>query len=98
MTIAVRLRPEGEGDVDDAFAWYEEQWPGLGAGFLDEVVTTIATIAEALQIFPNVYRDTRRALTHRFPFGIYYRIESTEIVIVAVMHASRSPGRWMSRT
>lgn len=65
MTIAVRLRPEAEGDVDDAFAWHEEQWPGLGAEFLDEVAIALATIAEAPQIFPNIYRDTRRALTHQ---------------------------------
>ena len=40
---------------------------------------------------PVVYRNTRRALLHRFPFGIYFQIEKTPVIVVAVMHGSRYP-------
>lgn len=42
-----------------------------------------------------VHRKTRRALTHRFPFGVYYLVEDGMLVVVAVMHGSRSPRQWM---
>jgi plasmid stabilization system protein ParE len=97
MTVAVRLRPEAEQDLADAAAWYEEQLPGLANRFLDEVLSTFSAIAEAPLKYPILHRDTRRALIHRFPFGVYFRVESTAIVVLAVMHGSRNPRRWKTR-
>jgi plasmid stabilization system protein ParE len=34
----------------------------------------------------------------RFPFGIYFRVEQSQIIVVAVIHGSRHPRRWQSRT
>jgi plasmid stabilization system protein ParE len=49
-------------------------------------------------MYPSVGRGARRTLIRRFPFGIYYRTEKDGIVVVAVMHGSRSPRRWQRRT
>lgn len=98
MTFEVLLRPEAEQDLSDAAAWYEEQQHGLGHEFLDEILAMLLTIAESPSLYPNVHRNTRRAIIHRFPFGVYYRVEGSTIVIVAVMHGSRNPSRWKSRT
>ena len=54
-------------------------------------------ISERPALYPMVHRQTRRALMHRFPFGIYYRVETALLVVVAVMHGSRHPRRWQSR-
>ena len=98
MTLEVRLRPEAEQDLTDAAAWYEEQRQGLGHEFLDEVLTMLSSIAETPLMYPNVHRNTRRAVIHRFPFSVYFRVESATIVVVAIMHGSRNPQRWKSRT
>jgi len=97
VTAEVRVRPEAARDLADAADWYEERQPGLGHRFLDEVAAAFSAIAEAPSMFPNVHRNTRRTLIRRFPFGVYYRIEGAEVVVVAVMHASRNPSRWKSR-
>jgi hypothetical protein len=60
MTTDVRLRPEAELDLAEAAEWYEEQRPGLGQEFLDEVLATFSTIAERPSMFAIVYRSTRR--------------------------------------
>jgi plasmid stabilization system protein ParE len=98
VTLELRLRPEAELDLSDAALWYEEQRPGMGQQFLDEVLTTFSKLAEAPLLYPIVHRNTRRALIQRFPFGVYYQVESTAIIVVAVMHGSRNPRRWKSRT
>ncbi|MCA9422996.1 MAG: type II toxin-antitoxin system RelE/ParE family toxin [Nitrospira sp.] len=98
MTLEVRLRQEVEEDLADAAAWYEEQRQGLGHEFLDEILTMLWRIADTPLVYPSVHRNTRRAIIHRFPFGIYYRVEDTTIVVVAVMHGSRDPRRWKNRT
>jgi plasmid stabilization system protein ParE len=94
----VHFRPDAETDVADAAAWYEVQGAGLGAEFLDEILLTCNSIAENPEIYPIVYRKTRRAVIHKFPFGIYYRIGNGLAIIVAVMHGSRDPNKWKSRT
>jgi hypothetical protein len=42
---------------------------------------------------PRIYRR----LVPGFPFGILYRIDAHEIVVLAVMHLRRRPGYWMDR-
>ena len=92
------IRPEAEVDIEEAALWYEKQSKGLGHEFLDEVEKAYKTILENPSLYPLVHRDTHRALIHRFPFGIFYRIERGFIVIIAVMHGSRNPKRWQKRT
>ena len=98
MTLELRLRPEAELELTDAALWYEEQGLGLGHQFLDEVLAAFSTITETPLMYPIIHRNTRRALIHRFPFGVYYRVETSTIVVVAVMHGSRDPRRWKTRT
>ena len=98
MNLRVHLRPEAETDIEEAAAWYEKQCEGLGDEFLDEVLGVCETISENPHMYPVVHRHTRRAVIHRFPFGIYYRVEKESIVVVAVMHGSRHPKRWQKRT
>ena len=97
MTFEVRLRPETEQDLLDAAVWYEERLAGLGPQFLDEALAAFTSIAETPLRYPAVHRNTRRALMHRFPFGVYYRIENDTIVVIALMHGSRDPRRWKIR-
>lgn len=98
MSIGVRLRREAEQDIEDAARWYEERSAGLGERFLDEVSGGFDAIADHPAAYPVVHRNVRRALIRTFPFGIYYRVEEGFVLIVAVMHASRSPRRWKERT
>jgi len=94
----IHFRPEAESDIEGAAVWYEKQREGLGTHFLDEVLGTCETISENPNLCPVVHRHTQRAIMHRFPFGIYYRIEDELIVVIAVMHGSRHPKHWQKRT
>ncbi len=98
MTRQVRVRPEAEEDLEEAAAWYEQQRLGLGGEFLDEVLGTFRKMSEQPASYPVLHRDTRRALTLRFPFGVHYRLQEGDVVVIAVMHGSRSPRRWKQRT
>ncbi|HKT31339.1 MAG TPA: type II toxin-antitoxin system RelE/ParE family toxin [Gammaproteobacteria bacterium] len=97
MTVSVYLRPEAEGDVTDAAAWYQNQRPGLGQEFLGEIVKALARITDQPRAYPRVHKEVRRILLRRFPFGIFYVDEGGRLVVLAVMHASRNPQRWKAR-
>jgi plasmid stabilization system protein ParE len=98
MNRTVRLREEADWDLTAAASWYEQQRKGLGHEFLDEALSAFQLVAKQPLSYPVVHRDTRRALMTRFPFGIYFRVEQSQIIVVAVLHGSRHPRRWQSRT
>ncbi|MHB8859321.1 MAG: type II toxin-antitoxin system RelE/ParE family toxin [Thermoleophilia bacterium] len=85
-------------DVEDAFLWYESQRSGLGDEFLDELSLVLSAINENPIRFPVLHRDTRRALLHRFPYALFYRVLHEKIIIVACMHGKRNPSHWQIRS
>jgi hypothetical protein len=70
--------------------------PG-GIDFLDELAFVVAAIAENPDRFPVVHRDTRRALLHRCPYALFYRILPNKIMAVGCFHAARDPRHSRSR-
>ena len=98
MTKAVRLTEEAEIELAAAAEWYELQRSGLGHEFLDQVAAALDAIRSGPFSFPAVHRGARRALIKRFPFSIFYLIDTNDIVVIAVMHASRHPMKWQDRT
>jgi toxin ParE1/3/4 len=97
MTPVVFLDPAEE-EMIEAALYYEDQAVGLGEHFVAEVQHAVQPIAEHPTSSKIIKGAVRRRLLRRFPFGILYRIEKEEIVIVAVMHLRRRPGYWSDRT
>lgn len=97
MTLPLTIDPAAEQDTLDAASWYEEQRSGLGAGFLDAVEQLTHRISETPLQFPVVYREVRRGLTRRFPYGIYFRVSAEAIRVIAVLHLVRHPDTWRDR-
>jgi plasmid stabilization system protein ParE len=94
----VVVRPAAAADIEDAFRWYQAQREGLGAEFVAALRDTMDLVLVHPEGFPIIHRDTRRVLLrNRFPYGLFYRTQGSTIIVVACMHAKRSPRRWRSR-
>ena len=91
------VRPEAELDALEAASWYEGERADLGTEFLDELRTTFSRIEEGPQRFPVVFREVRRAILHRFPFGVFFIIESDSVIVLAITHLRRHPSAWQKR-
>ena len=91
------VRPEAEEELAESFDWYEQRVSGLGLDLVAKVEAGLQTIREHPLRYPEIYRDIRRHLIKRFPFGIYYLVEEGRIVVIAIFHASRDPRRWQER-
>ncbi|RZN41532.1 MAG: type II toxin-antitoxin system RelE/ParE family toxin [Methanophagales archaeon ANME-1-THS] len=89
--------PQAEQEMLEAARFYESQTVGLGVDYLSEVERAVQTIAESPTTWPVIEGELRRRLIRRFPFGILYRIEPEEIVIIAVAHLRRRPWYWKKR-
>ena len=99
MSWAVRFTPLADEDVAEAYADYEAARPGLGEEFLAEVGRVVDLIGAYPEGCPQVHRDLRRALVHRFPYSLYYRplTEAALVEVRAVVHQRRHPRSWRRR-
>ena len=97
MIYTLTIRPEAEADLRESYQWYEARGEGLGSSFFVTVEATLNSIHRHPQAYPKVFRNVRRALTRRFPFGIFYVVRRKKIVVFAVFHAKRDPSAWKSR-
>jgi plasmid stabilization system protein ParE len=91
MNRKVRLTEEADRHLTEAAQWYERQRSGLGCEFLDQALSAFPLLIEHPLRYPLVRHDIRRAPMAKFPYGIYFRVEQSKVVIVAVMHARRRP-------
>jgi len=97
--MRLRLLPLAAQDVAEARSWYSAHEPALGDRFEAALDDTFARLLEHPRAFPVVRRGTRRA-----PVGgafsayqIFYCMEETTLVVVAVIHSARHPRHWQRR-
>ena len=86
------VRPLAESDIDQAALWYEGQRTGLGLRFLDATDQLFDRLRVSPLQFPLVTTDVRRALSHTFPYAVYFRVTNDAVIVFAVLHLRRHPG------
>ncbi len=97
MTRRLIIRPEAETDIAQAFSWYEDRVSGLGSEFLRVLDATFNSILRNHDVYPEVHRNVRRALTRKFPFAVFFVVEETRMVVLSVFHVKRNPQEWEKR-
>lgn len=84
-------------EVIEAARWYEDHGTGLGVAFTAEVDAAVIRIAENPLHYPLVHKTLRRIRLRRFPYGLYYVVESELIRVLACFHSNRHPRGWLER-
>lgn len=92
--MRIRFTPRAFADLDD-IRTYIDQFNPTAAG---RVVGLVEKIALRLGDFPESGQsadelNVRVAFSTRYPYRIYYRIGTDEIVILHIRHAARRPLR-----
>ena len=100
--MKLRVLSLAETDVMEAALWYEGRQSGIGLAFwsaVDEAYRRIRTNPEGFPLWEanSGDRPIRRLVLSKFPYVVYFEIQTSEILVVAVSHASRSPDHWLSR-
>lgn len=86
-----------DADIEAAFEWYESEQPGLGLTFVNEVRAAYTRILDGPFKYQELRSGIRRALTRRFPYGIYFWVDADLIVVIAVLDTARDPAEWQYR-
>lgn len=88
--MKIKISEAAQQDLVEGHRFYERQSTGLGDYFLDSILADI----ESLQLYAGIHVlhfGYHRLLARRFPFAIYYRIESDLIRVYAVLDSRRNP-------
>jgi plasmid stabilization system protein ParE len=97
MAYSVDISQAAEGDIRNAFLWYEEQKAGLGFDFELHISKAIGSIQSNPLKTQIRYADIRVFFLKKFPYGIHFKVNGSTILIVAVFAAKDDPGKWEKR-
>jgi plasmid stabilization system protein ParE len=91
--MKIRILSSAFNDLTKSREFYEKQAPGLGAYFLDSLFSDI----DSLALYAGIHRKVlgfHRLLSKRFPYAVYYQIETgDEIVVYRVLDCRQNPGK-----
>lgn len=95
MTFAVVYAKDAAEDIDTAFEWLAGRVPTAAIDLLKAIHRT----ESHLERNPAIYRvvretpsgDIRRVNLRPFRYQLYFQILDAEVVVIACLHASRSP-------
>jgi plasmid stabilization system protein ParE len=84
-------------EVEDVATSYNAVQPGLGREFLAEVHLALHRIREHPLAVRRVRGEIRVRSLPRFPYRIYFHVQSGEIRVLAILHRRRRPGHLRTR-
>ncbi len=94
----VFLGEEAEVDYQQGLVWYAERSATAADGFEAAFARTVREIGENPNGFPACDEpDFRYASLGRYPFSVIFRVTGSAVQVIAVAHAKRTPGYWVSR-
>lgn len=97
MSYVLSIRPEAASDISEAYLYYQNCRVGLGSDFMLCVEETLERVSRNPLQYQVVHNGIRRVVTHRFPFGVFYLVAESRIIVIAVMNTMRDPSQWHGR-
>jgi len=89
--MKIRLLSSAFNDLARGRDFYEQQGEGLGGYFLDSLFSDI----DSLMLYAGIHRKIfgfHRLLSKRFPYAIYYQVETgNEVIVYRVLDCRQNP-------
>src|SRR5262245_37460063 len=98
MAANIAFLPAAEQDYQEALAWYQARSAQAAAGFEAAMEVALQRIADSPELSPLCDDRHRFHVLRRYPYSVIYRVESGNVLVVAVAHARRSPSFWQDRS
>ncbi|MBF0266184.1 MAG: type II toxin-antitoxin system RelE/ParE family toxin [Gammaproteobacteria bacterium] len=83
-------------DLIDGYYFYEQQSQGIGSYFLDSLYANIDSLLITAGVHEKAYHQFYRLLAKHFPFAVYYKIDSNNVYVYAVLDCIRKPA-WIRK-
>jgi plasmid stabilization system protein ParE len=97
VTRDVKLAPDAEWELREAFLWYRERSRLAAETFRTDVFAAIDSLATEAGIWPEDEDGICRYVLRHFPYTIHYEYDARTVTVLAVAHQRRRPGYWQER-
>ena len=85
------IKTLAEDDIRDAVDWYSKISSELKQEFVDALEQKFKSLVENPVQYQKRYEEIRVIFTEKFPYGIYFTIESSTVYVHAILHTKRNP-------
>ncbi|REL24795.1 type II toxin-antitoxin system RelE/ParE family toxin [Rhodohalobacter sp. SW132] len=95
MTFSILLDRRAIDDIQEAIDYYEENEPGLGSKFEDDLNNRLVTLSE--NPFFQIRYDNVRCLPLKiYPYMIHYSVNEKQktIIVRSVLNTFKDPKNW----
>lgn len=75
----------------DGIRFYERQQLGLGAYFLNSIMSDLRSLSIYAGIHQTYNDRYYRMICSKFPYSIYYRKQNAEVLVYAILDDRRDP-------
>lgn len=89
--MKIKILSSAQRDIIEGYYFYEKQSAGTGSYFLDSIFSDIDSLAIYAGIHKTCFVRYHRMLSKRFPFAVYYKIDSDTAIVYAVLDCRRNP-------
>jgi toxin ParE1/3/4 len=100
--MRLRIYPAALTDADEAYDWYNQARAGLGEEFSQELEQALDVLLRQPGMGSKRYayllagNALRFWSLDRFPFLVFYRVQSDELQVLRILHERRDiPTAWM---
>ena len=94
--MTIRILNLARDDLINGYRFYEQQSPGHGSYFLDNLYSDIESLRYTGGAHLIIHKNFHRALSKRFPWAIYYTLVGQTVYIHAVADCRRDPN-WIKK-
>lgn len=89
--IQLILLQQADMDIQAAFDRHEDYQEGRGEVFIRHLDAAFALLRQNPEMAPTYAGSYRRMLVRDFPYGIFYSVQPSRLVVVAVMDLRQDP-------
>jgi len=93
--MKIRISDDAELDLVDGYWFYENQDGGLGSRFRDSIKNDIRSLKMDGGTHAKKH-GYHRKVCQKFPFCVFYRMESDTLLIVTAVFHQRRGEKWIS--
>jgi plasmid stabilization system protein ParE len=92
MALHTVILSSAKSDIQSASDWYESRQVGLGKQFKQEIIQAIDSILDSRKGYGPVYLNLSRVFVKKFPYVIYFKIDSTRnrVVVYAILNEKQN--------
>jgi hypothetical protein len=97
MSLPIEFLSGADADLQQVFNHFEDYREGFGTEFMLAVDAYLARIATFPEIAPRYFENVRRQVMQDFPYGIFYQVLPTRVLVTAILDLRQDPEKIRQR-